>query len=75
MTTGWGFTQQGSDMQIEVDELGSYLSLAISCPVHYPAWGKHMYECMCGVLFPVYVVKSKDSKMLQDKHKTEKVLI
>lgn len=74
-TTGWGYYMQGSDQQVEVDELGSYLSATIHCGVHYPAFGKHMYECMCGVVFPVYVVKGKDTQMLMDKHKAEKDMI
>jgi len=67
-STGWGFYQQGSDQQIEIEELGSYLSLVIGCSVHYPAWGKNMYECLHGVVFPKYLVKGKNSKVLQGKH-------
>jgi len=67
--------QYGSDQQQEVNELGSSLSLAISCAVHYPAFDKHMFECKCGVVFPVYLVRRKDWIYLSKKHEEEKVLV
>jgi hypothetical protein len=56
-TTGWGYFQQGSDQWLETEELGAKLSDILGCPVHYPAFGKNLFECKCGVIFPKYVVK------------------
>ena len=72
MTTGWGFYMQGSDQMVEVDELGSELSTELHCPVHYPAFGKNLFECQCGVIFPVYLVKGKDWKLIRRKHEEER---
>lgn len=69
----WGaYTQQGN--LAEIDQLGSELSLAIHCPVHYPAYGKNLFECMCGVIFPLYMVKGKDWKAIVQKHVEERKL-
>ena len=52
----WGaYTQQGN-LQ-ELDTLGSRLSLAIRCPVHYPAYNKNVFECKCNVTFSLFIVK------------------
>ena len=59
-TIGWGYYMQGSDQQIEVDDLGSWLSQTIHCAVHYPAWGKRMFECKCGITFPLFILHGKD---------------
>jgi len=67
-TTGWGFFEQGSDQQQEVMELGARLSIEIDCPVHYPAFGKHIYECHCRVLFPVFFVKANSWDIIRQKH-------
>lgn len=72
MTTGWGYYIQGSDQLQEIDELGSELSVRIHCPVHYPAFGKNLFECRCGVIFPVYLVKGKDWKLINRKHEEER---
>lgn len=37
-------------------ETGVQLSIALDCPVHYPAFGKRLFECACGVTFPLYVL-------------------
>lgn len=71
-TTGWGFFMQGSDQQIEIDELGRDLSLAIHCPVHYPAYNKNLFECECGVIFPVYVLKGHTWEWIRNFHEQEK---
>lgn len=71
-TTDWGYYQQHSYQMQEVDELGSQLSIEIACPVHYPAFGKRLFECKCGVVFPVYLVAGKDWKMLKRKHVEER---
>lgn len=58
-TTGsWGYFLQGQELQQRVELLGSKLSLHLHCPVHYPAWGKRLFECKCGVLFPVWAVEA-----------------
>lgn len=75
MTTGWGFFMQGSDQMQEVMELGEKLSLAIGCTVHYPAFGKNLFECKCGVIFPVYFVRSKNWDLVKKRHEEEKRLI
>ena len=72
MATGWGYRTQGPDLMTEVDELGSQLSIEIACPVHYPAFGKHMFECRCGVIFPVYLVKGGDWELIKRKHIEER---
>ena len=66
--TGWGFFEQGSEDQQEVTDLGAQLSIHIGCPVHYPAWGKKIYECKCGVLFPFFAVSGKDWIQIKKHH-------
>lgn len=73
MTTGWGYYIQGSDQLAEVDELGSELSMAIDCAVHFPAFGKNLFECRCGVVFPVYLVRSRNWELIRKKHEEEGV--
>ena len=69
----WGYYMQGSDQLVEVDELGSQLSLIIGCAVHYPAYAKNMFECRCGVCFPVGLVRGfiKYDKPIELLHKHE----
>ncbi|KKN75157.1 hypothetical protein LCGC14_0383160 [marine sediment metagenome] len=74
MTTGWGYYLQTPE-QRDVDELGSKLSVVLNCPVHFPAWGKNMFECLCGVIFPLYIVKGGDWEKIKQKHLEEKELI
>ena len=67
---GWGaYIQNGFDE--ELDKLGAQLSLEISCAVHYPAYGKHMFECKHDVMFPVYIVKGGDWDIVRQKHNEE----
>jgi len=68
-TTGWGFYEQGSDQMLEVMELGEKLNIAIECPVHFPAFGKNLYECQCNIIFPTYVVKGSSVETLRNIHK------
>ena len=68
-TTGWGYFEQGSDQMLEVDELGSWLSIAINCPVHYPAYGKRLFECYCGVTFMLHIVQTKDKALVNMIHR------
>ena len=70
----WGaYLQPG--LNEEIDALGSQLSIEIGCPVHYPAYNKNLFECRCGVIFPLYVVKSRDWELIRRKHQEERVLI
>jgi len=75
LTTGWGYYLQGTQRQMEVDELGSRLSIVLHCPVHFPAFGKNLFECKCGVIFPLYLVKGGDWNTMKEKHEKEKELI
>lgn len=74
-TTGWGYFVQGSDQMVEVDELGQKLSKAIHCAIHYPAYGKNLFECYCGVIFPVYLVKVENWLLIIKKHEEERKLL
>ncbi len=70
----WGiYVQPGLDEEIEV--LGAKLSVEIHCAVHYPAYNKKLYECMCGVVFPLYILKAAEIKgwdMILTKHSEER---
>ncbi|KKK94643.1 hypothetical protein LCGC14_2680810 [marine sediment metagenome] len=59
----------------EIDYLGAKLSIEIDCAVRFPAYNKNLFECKCGVIFPLYVVKSKNWKAIKQKHQTERVLV
>lgn len=63
----WGAYIQGGNLA-ELEALGSKLSLEISCPVHYPAYGKNVFECKCGVLFPIYFLKYGDWNKVRELH-------
>ena len=67
----WGYNLQGSDQLLEIDELGSMLSTMLHCPVHYPAFGKNLFECRCGVIIPVYLARTHDWKLIMHKHEEE----
>lgn len=56
-TTGWGYYVQGGEQTQLLDACASQLSIKIGCVVHYPAWNKRLFECECGVLFPVWMVE------------------
>ena len=67
----WGaFQQEG--LTEEIDELGSKLSMEIGCPVHYPAYGKKLYECMCEIVFPSYLLKGENWDMIKAIHEEGK---
>ena len=71
---GWGsYIQQG--LNEEIDSLGAELSIQIHCPVHYPAYNKNLFECMCGVIFPLYLVKSRNWEVIKQKHIEEGVMV
>lgn len=70
----WGaYSQPGFDE--EIDSLGSQLSIELSCPVHYPAYNKNLFECKCGVIFPLYLVKGGNWKLIRQKHIEERRLL
>ena len=60
----WGAYQQ-SGLNEEVDGLGARLSIEIGCAVHYPAYNKNLFECKCGVIFPLYVVKGRNWQIIK----------
>ncbi len=74
MTGTWGYYVQGNGQQLEEDELGAILNLKINCAVHYPAYNKPLYECLCGITFPLSIVqhcrKINDWSYVQEKHNT-----
>lgn len=74
----WGAYTQ-SWFSEELDLLGSQLSVVIECPVHYPAFNKPLFECMCGVIFPLYLLRaggwSGDWETIKQKHTKERLLI
>jgi len=67
-TTNWGYYQQGNG----IGELGGRLSIEIGCAVHYPAFGKRLFECKCGVIFPVYLVDGGNWELIKRKHIEER---
>ena len=71
---GWGAYTQSDNLE-EIDEIGTELSIKLDCPVHYPAYNKNLFECKCGVIFPLYIVKGRDWKAIIQKHVEEKGLI
>lgn len=70
----WGAYIQ-TELNEELDQLGSRLSIEIGCPVHYPAYNKNLFECKCGVIFPLYLVKGQAWGLIKEKHIKEKELI
>ena len=70
----WGAYQQHG-LDEEIDSLGSRLSIEIGCPVHYPAYNKNLFECKCGVIFPLYVVKAQNWLVIRKKHTDERMLV
>lgn len=68
----WGYYSQGSPELQKIERLGAKLSVAISCPVHYPAFGKRLFECEHGVIFPVFVVESMSDMEVKEKHDGER---
>ena len=69
----WGaYIQPGFNE--EIDSLGAKLSLEVGCAVHYPAYGKNLFECKCGVIFPLYVLRGGDWPGIRKKHEEERKL-
>ena len=70
----WGaYTQPGLDE--EIDSLGARLSVEIGCPVHYPAYNKNLFECRCGVIFPLYLVRGGNWELIKQKHIEERKML
>ena len=70
----WGSYVQGGDEWEKIDRAGRELSSFLSCgKIHYPAFRKRLFECSCGVVFPVWMVEaavqSNDWSMIEEKHK------
>ncbi len=67
----WGsYVQQfqyGSEWET-INRLGSKLSLVTGCVIHYPAYNKRLFECKCGVVFPVYVVQQEQWEEMKEMH-------
>lgn len=64
----WGASMQAGNLA-EIEPLGSKLSLEIECAVHFPAYGKNMFECKCGVTFPLFIVQAGNWKEIREIHK------
>lgn len=64
---------QGNEEQEKLEALGLKLNLAIDCPIHYPAFGKRIFECKCGMTFPLFVVEARTSEDLAAIHRGEPV--
>ena len=70
----WGsYIQPG--VTEELDALGAKLSVEINCAVHYPAYNKHLFECMCGVIFPVYLIRGGGWEAIRKKHEEERNMV
>lgn len=69
----WGAYVQ-SGLTEELDYLGAKLSIEIGCPVHYPAYNKSLFECKCGVVFPLYLVRGQNWDLIRRKHEEERKL-
>lgn len=59
----------------EIDYLGAKLSVEIGCAVRFPAYNKNLFECKCGVIFPLYVVKGQNWDLVRQKHEEERKLV
>ena len=56
--TGWGSYVQGGQKTEQIEAIGAELSKTLHCPCHFPAWNKNVFECKCGVLFPMFAVEN-----------------
>lgn len=68
-TANWGSHIQGGNQTRTIDEMGSRLSLLLHCPVHYPAFDKRIFECRCGVLFPMFMLEGRTDGEIIEHHK------
>ena len=74
MKGSWGAYVQAGNFE-QVDSLGSELSIRIDCAVHYPAYNKNLFECKCGVIFPLYMVAGRDWDVIIKRHEDEKGMV
>jgi hypothetical protein len=54
----------------ELDNLCSKLSLTIGCPIHTLPYG--VVQCRCGVVFPLYLLKSGNWNLIKLRHIQER---
>lgn len=68
----WGYYMQGNDNQRQLEACGAELAKHINCSCHYPAYGKRLFECHCGVVFPRFAVEgalnSGDWSLIDKQH-------
>lgn len=57
MSGNWGSYLQGGQMWEEINQLGIVVSKYLHESVHYPAYNKPNFECECGAILPVWVVR------------------
>ena len=57
MSITWGAYMRDNNFE-KIDIAGAALSNHISCAVHYPAYDKRLFECKCGIIFPVWAVEA-----------------
>ena len=69
----WGAYTQDANFE-QVDKLGAELSIKLHCGVHYPAYNKNLFECECGVIFPLYMVKGHGWDAIIKKHEDKREL-
>ena len=67
-TENWGFNLQGNTQTQSIDKLGSKLSVMLECAVHYPAYDKRIFECKCGVLFPLFMLEGQSPEQIISHH-------
>lgn len=58
MRGNWGSYIQGRENWTSLEVTGIALNEHLGEPVHYPAYDKRLFECTCGVLFPVWAVEA-----------------
>lgn len=73
--TSWGYYMQGNIQEEKIMKLGLALNNRLQCAVHYPAFGKNLFECKCGVTFMVATVeeavRTNDWSLIDEMHKTK----
>jgi len=50
------------------------LSTAIECCVTYPTHGVPIAKCKCGVMFPLYLIRTGDWSLMRRRHDEEKII-
>ena len=67
-TENWGSYLQGNAQTRQIDEMGSKLSVLLKCAVHYPAYDKRIFECKCGVTFPLFILEGQTDEQIIQRH-------